>query len=96
MPAHEVILGQRSNRAEYLDLLVTQRFVAFADRRFHREMREHLQQVVLDHVAQRADLLVETAASLDAEVLGHGYLHVVDVVAVPDRLQERVREAEEQ
>ena len=30
----------------------------------------------------------------DAEALGHRDLHVLDVVAVPDRLEERVGEAE--
>jgi hypothetical protein len=33
-------------------------------------------------------LLVELPAPLDADVLGHGDLHVVDVLAVPERLEE--------
>ena len=40
-------------------------------------------------------LVVERAAALDAEVLRHGDLHALDVVAVPERFQERVGEAEE-
>jgi hypothetical protein len=52
--------------------------------------------VVLDHVTDRACLLVEAAAPLDAEALRHRDLHALDVVAVPDRLDERVREAEEE
>ena len=39
---------------------------------------------------------VEDASALDAEVLRHGDLHALDVVAVPERLQERVGEAEEE
>ena len=40
--------------------------------------------------------IVEAAAILDAEVLGHRDLHQRDVVAVPDRLEHRVREAQVQ
>ena len=50
--------------------------------------------MVDDDVAQRADRVVEVAAILDAEVLGHRDLDALDVVAVPDRLQHRVGEAE--
>ena len=50
--------------------------------------------MVLDDVANDAGLVVELAAPFDAEALGHRDLHVLDVVPVPDRLEERVREAE--
>ena len=63
-------------------------------RRLHRQVADDLQQVVLDDVADDAGLLVELAAALHAEALGHRDLHVLDVVAVPDRLEERVGEAE--
>ncbi len=59
-------------------------------------MGDDLQQVVLDDVANRADLLVELAPRLHAERLGHRDLDAVDEVAVPDRLEERVREPKEQ
>ena len=52
--------------------------------------------MILDHVANGARLVVERAAALDAEILGHRDLHALDMVAIPDRLQERVGEAEEQ
>ena len=61
-------------------------------RRLHRGGRHDLHQVVDDHVAQRADGVVEVAAVLDAEALGHRDLDRRDVVAVPDRLEHRVRE----
>ena len=41
-----------------------------------------------------AGLFVEGPAALDAELLRHRDLHALDVLAVPDRLQERVGEAE--
>ena len=59
-------------------------------------MCDDLQQMVLHDVADRADFLVKLAAAADAEALGHRDLHVVDVVAVPDRLEERIRKAEEE
>ena len=50
--------------------------------------------MVHDHVTQRPDRVVEVAAVLDAEVLGHRDLDGRDVVPVPDRLEHRVREPE--
>ena len=51
--------------------------------------------MVLDDVAQRAGLVVELAAALDADGLGHRDLDRVDVAAVPDRLEQPVAEAED-
>ncbi len=52
--------------------------------------------MVLHDVAHRARLLVEPAAALDADRLGHGDLHVVDEVAVPDGLEDAVGEAQDE
>ena len=49
-----------------------------------------------DHVAEGARFLVEAAAHLDRERLGDVDLDVVDVVAVPDRLEHAVGEAQRQ
>ena len=62
--------------------------------RLHRGGGEQLHEVVDDDVAQSADRVVEVAAILNAEALGHRDLDALDVVAVPERLQHRVREAE--
>ena len=51
---------------------------------------------LLDDVARGADAVVVAGAAADADVLGHRDLHVVDVVAVPDRLEHRVGEAQGQ
>ena len=48
------------------------------------------------HVLEGAGGLVELDPVVDAERLGHVDLHVVDVVPVPDRLEEAVGEAEGQ
>ena len=69
--------------------------VGVAPRRdFHRGGGDDLHQVVDDDVAQRAHGVVEVAAVLDAEFFRHRDLDRLDVVAVPDRLEDRVREAE--
>ena len=88
-----VLIGG-GHRLEEVELLVADRVLVVAAGRLHRDQRQHLQQVVLDDVAQSADGVVETAAVLDAEVLGHRHLHVGDVLAVPDRLEDRVGEAQ--
>ena len=50
--------------------------------------------MVLDHVPDRSGLLVERPAPLQAEPFRHRDLDRPDVVPVPDRLEEGVREAE--
>ena len=65
---------RRGHRAEHAEQRVLQRRVA-AGRRLHRRRADHLHQVVDDDVADRADRVVEVAAVLDAEVLGHRDLH---------------------
>src|SRR5690349_18707071 len=52
--------------------------------------------MVLDDVLRYAGLLVELAASFDADLLGDGDLDVVDRLARPERLEEAVREPEDQ
>ena len=88
--------SQRGNGLQDLDLFVAQRLAVHPRRRLHREIAQQLEQVVLDDVADRAGRVVEAAASLDAEVLRHRDLHALDVGPVPERLQDRIREAEEQ
>jgi hypothetical protein len=65
-------------------------------RRLHRHDAQQLQQMVLHHVAQCAGLVVEGAASLDAQLLGHVDLHVTMTAAAPQRLEQRVAEAQRQ
>jgi hypothetical protein len=52
--------------------------------------------VVLHDVARDARLLVELAAPLDADLLGHGDLDVAHVLPRPERLEDGVAEAEDQ
>ena len=89
-------VGGQPDRGEHLLLLRAQVVGVEGDRLLHRGQRQQLQQVVLQHVAGGADAVVVPGAAADADVLGHGDLHVVDVVAVPDRLEQLVREAQRQ
>ena len=50
--------------------------------------------MVDDDVPERADGVVETAAVVDAEVLGHRHLHGPHVLAIPDPAEHPVREAQ--
>src|SRR5262249_8956341 len=96
LAAYQITWLERLHRSEHLLLLVPQGLHLVADGWLRGQDRRRLEHVVLDHVAQGADLLVEAAAAFDAEVLGHRDLDALDVVAVPDGLEERVREAEVQ
>ena len=95
LAAHDVGLAQRGHGADELGLAVADGLGVLAGRRLHRQQRDDLEHVVLDHVADRAGAVVERAAALDAEALGHRHLDAGDVVAVPERLEEAVGEAEE-
>ncbi len=94
LTAHDLRRFDRRERTEHLVLLLADRARLERGRRFHRHERQHLEQVVDDHVAVRARLLVEADAMTDRQRLRHVDLHVRDVMAVPDRFEEPVRETE--
>ncbi len=89
LAAHDV-LRRQALRIAFSTLTFSSRIdsLSVRDRRLHREVRQHLEQVVLDDVAHRARLVVERAAPLNAEVLRHGDLDALHVIAVPERLEE--------
>ena len=96
LPADDVVRLERPHRPEHLELLVADRPRRQGRRRLHRHERQHLHQVGDHHVAVGAGRLVERRAHLQAERLRDVDLDVVDEVAVPDRLEQAVREAERQ
>ena len=51
--------------------------------------------MALEHVAKDAGVFVVGGAVADVEVFENGYLHVVDVVAVPEGFEDGVAEAED-
>jgi hypothetical protein len=58
---------------------------ALIGRRLHREQRDNLEQMVLDHVSEAAGSLIERASVLHTEILRQRGLRTGHVVAVPDR-----------
>ena len=96
LAADDAVWFQRADRSQYLDLLVADSVRRITAGGLHRQHRDDLEHVVLDHVADRAGFFVEGAATLHAEVLGHRDLHALDAIAVPDRLEELVGEPERQ
>ena len=94
LPAHvpgRVGLGHRD---EDVALAVVDDVHPVARGGLHRDEAQDLQEMVLHDVAHRPDRVVEVPAVGDVEVLSHRDLHGGDEVPVPDRLEDRVREAE--
>ena len=52
--------------------------------------------MILDHVAQSARSFVVAGAHLNSERLRRRELHLVDVVRVPERRENRVRKSQDQ
>ena len=77
---------------QHLHLLVAHVVGGEGHRRLHAEERQQLHHVVLDQVAHGARLVVVLGPGAHAQVLRRGDLHVVDEVAVPDRLEQPVGE----
>ena len=92
LAADDVLGTQRLHRLENLDPLVTQSVGLIGDWRFHGEQGDELDQMVLDHIAQCSNRVIEGSPTLDSEVLRHRDLDASDVVAVPDGLEDRVGE----
>src|SRR5207302_5756772 len=77
LSAYDVIGGERWDRLEDLHLLVADRFAVRPDRRLHRQVAQDLEEMVLDHVADGARLVIERASALNPELFGHGDLHAL-------------------
>ena len=78
---------------QHLDLLVAQGIGLERGRRLHPHQRDELQQVILEHISQDAHAVIVAGAMPYAHGLGDRDLHVIDVVAVPERLEDRVGKA---
>ena len=86
----------RLYRLQHLHLLVADRLRVEGERWVHRDQREHLEHVVLDDVADRADLLVQLATLLDTEQLRNRDLDTRNRLATPDPFEQGVAEAEDE
>ena len=50
--------------------------------------------MILHHVAQSTGLVVESTSTLDAHILYRCDLHALDVVAIPERLEDTIRKTQ--
>ncbi len=88
----DVGVGQAAHRAQHVHLPVAQVPLAEGQRWLHGDQAEDLQQVVLDHVLERADVVVVAGPALQGEGLVPDDVHLGDVGAVPDRFHDPVGE----
>ena len=100
LPAHRILQRLRFalglDRRQHVGLFRAHRMRVELGRRLHRHQRQQLKQMVRHHVAQRAGGVVEAAAMADAELFVDRDLDMIDVIAIPDRLEHAVGEAQHQ
>jgi hypothetical protein len=80
------------DRTQQLDLAVVEMARVESGRRLHRDQAQQLQQMVLDHVAQRAGVVVVAGAALQRDGLVPDDLDPLDVLGVSKRLKDAVGE----
>ncbi len=94
LPAHRAALGMaRRNRVQglqHFQLFVAHRISGEAGRRLHRHQAEQLQQMILHHVAQGAGLVIITGPFLHPHGFSHRHLHMLNIAAMPQRLEQRI------
>jgi hypothetical protein len=95
-PVVRRLFRERPDRLQDLDLLGAHRVRLEFHGGLHRRQAEELEQVVLEHVAQDAGLLVVAGPVADADRFAHRDLDVVHVALVPERLEDPVRETEDE
>ena len=94
--AADLLRADEAHGTQHLHLLVAQCFCVKGCWWLHRNEGEELEEVILQNVAECTGLFVEGATALHAERLCHGDLDVVDIAAMPDRLENQVAETENQ
>ena len=82
--------------ADDLDLFITGGVGVVGAGGFHGHQGEQLEQVILEHVTDDAGFVVITSAGAHANGLGDCDLHIIDVVAVPQGLEDGVGKARHQ
>src|SRR5215510_12877195 len=96
LPADHVLCIYWRDGLQDFYFLVADGLAIYSRGRFHGEVRQDLEQMILHDVANGSRLIVEGPSALDADILSHRNLHVFDIVAIPKRLEKRVCESEVQ
>src|SRR6185437_15018547 len=96
LPAHRI--GHRNwiNGAPDLQLLGADGLRLEAVGRLHRNKAQHFHHMVLQNVAECTGLLVERTTPFNANRLCRRNLNAIDVIAIPDWLEDPVAEAKDQ
>ncbi len=89
VPIHDGAQG-----VQHFQLLIAHGIRRAARRRLHRENAKKLQQMTLHHVPQSTGLVVEVAAPFGTDRLRDGDLNVTDAPPPPQRLEQRITEAQ--
>src|SRR4029453_18445278 len=96
LSAYEVVRGDGCDRLEDFHLLVSNGFAVRPDGRLHGQVAQDLEKMILDDVAHGAGSVVEGASALNTEIFRHGDLHALDMIPVPEGLQEGIGKTEEE
>ncbi len=94
LPAHGLRRLNRGHRGQDFGFLRADRGGVEARGRLHRHHRQQCEGMVRHHIAQRARRLVKFAALLHAHRFGDGDLNMIDAVAIPDRFEQPIGEAQ--
>ena len=95
LPKYNVIGVDAADGSKQLHLLVPNVLSVERYGLLNGEEREHLQEVVLDYVADDSILVKVSASAFDTEVFRQDDLHVADVLAGPKGLENKVGEAQD-
>ncbi len=89
-----VTIQNRAQSPQHFQLLVANGIRIAARRWLHRKNADKLQKMALDHVAQGAGLVVELTTTFNAQLLGHGDLHVPYASTSPKWLKQGISETQ--
>src|SRR6266446_7539003 len=92
----DLTLRETAKGSDDFDFFVTNTIRAQVHRRLHCDKTKKLEQMVLHHVAQGAGALVKTGATFNSQSFGGRDLDVIDVMRIPKRRENRVRESQDQ
>src|SRR2546426_3787427 len=96
LPANNVRRRDLRNCLEYLYFFIANGFAVIPNRRFHCQVRNQLEKVILDDIPDSASAFVETSPALNTEIFRHRNLYALDIVPIPERFHEGIRETEDQ
>ena len=98
--AHDLLVDvrarDRAQAPQQVELAVTDVLGGERPRGLHGDHGQHLEDVVLHHVPASPGFLVVPGAGANALLLGHRELNVINVLRVPERLEHRIGEAQDQ